>query len=64
MEEEHFEDGVKTELSVDDVYLLYKSVSFHLDKWTGGDPYEQEALTAMKTFLYRIILEAKFHSEE
>ena len=64
MEEEHFENGVKTELSVDDVYLLYRSVSFHLDKWAGGDPYEQEALLAMKTFLYRIILEAKFHSEE
>lgn len=64
MEEEHFENGVKTELSVDDVYLLYRSVSFHLDKWPGGDPYEQEAIMAMKTFLYRIILEAKFHSEE
>ena len=48
------------ELDVIDVSSLYKSVCFHIEKWPGGDPLEQERLFAMKDFLYRIILEYKF----
>ena len=48
------------ELDIVDVNTLYSSVCFHLEKWPGGDPREQESLFAMKDFLYRIILEYKF----
>ena len=45
--------------SMADVYMLYRSTCFHLEKWPGGDPEEQMHLEYLKTFLYRIILEAK-----
>ena len=48
------------EMSVDDIRLLYKSVCFHLEKWPGGDPREQEALMAMKDNLFRVILAQQF----
>jgi len=51
---------VELELDILDVHGIYKSVCFHLDKWPSGDPYEQERLTALKDFLYRIILEYKY----
>ena len=51
------------DLSVNDVRGLYKSVCFHLEKWPGGDPYEQEHLTQLKYNLYRIIMDWEFHKE-
>ena len=48
------------ELDIRDVDTLYRSVCFHLDKWPGGHPEEQDRLFAMKDFLYRMILEYKF----
>ena len=48
------------ELDIRDVDALYRSVCFHLDKWPGGHPEEQDRLFAMKDFLYRMILEYKF----
>jgi hypothetical protein len=48
------------DLDIQDVDVLYRSVCFHLDKWPGGHPEEQERLFAMKDFLYRMILEYKF----
>jgi hypothetical protein len=45
--------------SMADVYMLYRSTCFHLEKWPGGNPEEQVHLEYLKTFLYRIILEAK-----
>ena len=45
---------------IEDVYLTYKSVCVHLEKWVGGEPAEQERLYMLKDFLYRIILEYKY----
>ena len=54
------ETYIELQLGPEDVHLLYKSVCFHLDKWTGGHPSEQERLQYFKNFLYRIVLEYKF----
>ena len=35
---------VELQFGIEDLHLLYKSVSVHLDKWPGGDPEEQERL--------------------
>ena len=51
---------VDMSFAIEDVYLTYKSVCVHLEKWTGGEPAEQERLYMLKDFLYRIILEYKF----
>ena len=51
---------IELQFGPEDLHLIYKSVSFHLDKWTGGDPEEQERLQYLKNFLYRIVLEYKF----
>ena len=31
---------IELQFDPEDLHLLYKSVSVHLDKWTGGDPEE------------------------
>ena len=49
------------DMSMDDIRILYKSVCFHLDKWPGGDPTEQDKLVYMKGCLYRMILDYQFH---
>ena len=51
---------IELQFGPEDLHLIYKSVSVHLDKWTGGDPEEQERLQYLKNFLYRIVLEYKF----
>jgi hypothetical protein len=51
---------VNMTFDISDVFLMYRSTSVHLEKWCGGDPYEQERLFLLKDFLYRIILEHKF----
>ena len=60
MEEEH--PYVEMDLDINDVFLLYNSVSFHYEKWPGGHPDEQERLKFMKNFLYKIILQYKFEN--
>jgi len=54
---------VELQFGIEDLHLLYKSVSVHLDKWPGGDPEEQERLQYLKNFLYRVVLEYKFQIE-
>ena len=54
---------VELQFGIEDLHLLYKSVSVHLDKWPGGDPEEQERLQFLKSFLYRIVLEYKYSIE-
>ena len=54
---------VEMDLDIEDVRLIYKSVCFHYEKWPGGDIEEQNRLSYMKDFLYRIILEYKFEME-
>lgn len=50
------------DISKDGLALVYRSVCFHLEKWPGGDPREQEALIQMKDNLFRIILEKTLES--
>ena len=54
---------VELQFGIDDLRLLYKSVSVHVDKWPGGDAEEQERLQYLKNFLYRIVLEYQFNHE-
>ena len=49
------------DMSMDDIRILYKCVCFHLEKWPGGHPTEQEYLKYMKDCLYRMILDYQFH---
>lgn len=49
------------DMHIEDVRILYKSVCFHLEKWSGGPAEEQEKLFYMKDWLYRMILDYKFH---
>lgn len=55
---------VSIELDITDTYAVYKSICFHLDKWPGGDPYEQERLVMLKDFFYRMVLEYKFQVDD
>ena len=55
---------IELQFGIEDLYLLYKSVSVHLDKWPRGDAAEQERLSYLKNFLYRIVLEYRFTTED
>jgi len=50
------------ELKVNEVYveLVHKAVSFYLDRWPGGDPEEQQALTVLLRQMDRLKLEVLF----
>ena len=54
---------IELQFGIDDVYLIYKSLQVHLDKWPGGHPAEQERLDYLKTFFARIVLEYKYQSK-
>ena len=41
---------IELQFGIDDLRLLYKSVSVHVDKWPGGDAEEQERLYYLKKF--------------
>ena len=72
MEEEWNYDGdfdedlpyVELQFGIEDLRLLYKSVSVHYEKWPGGDIEEQQRLSYLKNFLYRVVLEYNFKIEE
>ena len=53
---------INLDMSKDGLALVYRSVCFHLEKWAGGDPREQEALVQLKDNLFRIILEKTLES--
>ena len=55
---------VELQFGIEDLRLLYKSVAVHHDKWPGGHPDEQERLSYLKNFLYRIVLEWKYEMDE
>ena len=55
-------DFYNLDISKDGLALIYKSVCFHLEKWSGGDPREQEALFQLKDNLFRLILEKTLES--
>ena len=54
---------IELQFGIDDLRLIYKSVSVHVDKWPGGDAEEQERLQYLKNFLYRIVLEYNFNQQ-
>ena len=64
VEEDTVEDTdpeyINMDVSRDGLALMYRSVCFHLEKWPGGDPREQEALIAIKDNLFRVILAQQF----
>ena len=60
MEDINPDDIIDMCVTKDGLALMYKSVCFHLDKWAGGHPHEQEALVQMKDNLLRIMLEQQF----
>ncbi|WP_115070339.1 hypothetical protein [Synechococcus sp. UW179B] len=49
-------------LSPADLRLLLDAVSYRLERWPGGEPYEQEDLQKMQTLLQAAILGANFGS--
>ena len=53
---------INLDMTKDGLALIYRSVCFHLEKWAGGDPREQEALVQLKDNLFRIILEKTLES--
>ena len=55
---------VELELDITDVHTLYRAVCSAIDVWPGGRPLEQQRLTAMNDFLYRIVLEYKYKVQE
>ena len=57
MEDEGY---VSIELNIDAIRLIYTGLSQAVEKWSGGDPQEQQDLIAMKNNFYRLILENQF----
>tara|TARA_B100002019_G_scaffold246113_1_gene223813 strand:- start:375 stop:572 length:198 start_codon:yes stop_codon:yes gene_type:complete len=60
MEDINPNDLIEIQITKDGLALMYRSVCFHLDKWAGGHPLEQEALHKMKDNLLRVLLEQQF----
>ncbi|AOO15709.1 hypothetical protein HOQ64_gp004 [Cyanophage S-RIM12 isolate RW_01_0310] len=60
MEDINPEDYINIDISKDGLVLVYKSVCFYLEKWPGGDSFEQQALMSLKDSLLRIVLEQQF----
>ena len=54
------EDYINIDMSKDGLVLVYKSVCFYLEKWPGGDSFEQQALMSLRENLLRIVLEQQF----
>jgi len=50
------------ELNIKGITLIHEGLSQAVQKWSGGDPEEQENLIAMRDNFYRLILEYKFNS--
>jgi hypothetical protein len=58
------EDSYILDFSIEDVYLLYDCVCKRIESWEGtpkNHPFEQEHLHQLKDWLYRCILDYKFH---
>ena len=49
-------------LSPAELRLLLDAVSYRLERWSGGEPHEQENLHTMQTLLQAAILEDNFGS--
>jgi len=56
------EDYYQIELPIEAVRIIHKGLSQAVEKWSGGEPEEQEDLTTMRDHFYRIMLEHQFDS--
>ena len=56
------QDYYQLELPIEAVRMIHKSLSFHLEKWAGGDPCEQEDIRMMRDNFYKIILDYQFEN--
>ena len=50
------------ELNIRGIRLIHTGLSQAVQKWSGGEPQEQENLIAMRDNFYRIILEHQFEN--
>ena len=50
------------ELNIQGIRLIHTGLRQAVQKWSGGDPQEQENLIAMRDNFYRLILEHQFDS--
>ena len=57
MEEEEY---YHLELPIEAVRVIHTGLSQAVEKWSGGNPQEQEDLLAMRDHFYRIMLEHRF----
>lgn len=48
------------ELPIEAVRIIHLGLSQAVQKWSGGEPWEQEDLITMRDHFYRIILEHQF----
>lgn len=55
------DDGyMSLELNIDAIRVIHTGLSQAVEKWSGGDPQEQEDLIAMRDNFFRLILENQF----
>ena len=52
----------RLELPIEAVRVVHTGLSQAVEKWSGGDPTEQEDLLAMRDHFYRIMLEHRFEN--
>ena len=57
MEEDNY---YNLELPIQAIRIVHKGLAQAVEKWSGGDPQEQEDLIAMRDNFYRIILTHTF----
>ena len=57
MEEEEY---WSIELNINGIRLIHTGLSQAVEKWSGGDPQEQQDLIAMRDNFYKLILEYQF----
>ena len=50
------------ELPIEAIRIIHKGLSQAVEKWSGGEPQEQEDLIAMRDNFYRIVLEHQFEN--
>ena len=48
------------ELNIKGIRLIHQGLSQAVEKWSGGNPDEQQDLIAMRDNLYKLILEYQF----
>ena len=58
MEDEGY---ISIELNIDAIRVIHTGLSQAVQKWSGGNPQEQEDLIAMRDNFFRLILENQFN---